>query len=294
MPKYIELYKIALEKYIAQAERTHYSLMNKKDKPIYTFGLFSWFRHSRIEYPTLNLLRQQLEVDESEKQSFAVEAIKEHFRKTKWNNHSFNNYLLDEIRKNVNDETWDEHWKAFDMNPIVYYQGLLFRGCGIAPEIAFAEGLGESNTSLSIDDYIASRNGSIGVSTSKSFDVAYCYALPQPHLQNAYEPWWPSSYVYVLDYQQDGGIDLEETFKARGKNIAASLANNKEEINIIKSVSPEDIVSAFYVDREDKIIWHANPGYKRSLNFDALDLSSLPHKFRCLLECEVPSTRLAV
>ena len=287
-------YKIALQKYLAQAERTHYSLRNKEEERIYTFGFFSWLRHSQTEYPALIRLHEQLEKDTSDDQLPAIRAIKEHFGKTKWHNHSFNNYLLDEIRSAANDETWSDVLRLYDKNPIVYYRGILFRGCGTPCSFAFTQGLVEPNTAISLEAYIDHASGSIGLSTSKEFEVAYGYALPQVHLQNDYEPWWHSSYVYVIDYQGDYGIDLEATFKARQQGFAANFAHNKAEINIIKKVSPDDIVGAFYVDREDKVVWHPNPQYKRGLNFVAYDLLSLPMKFKKLLNHDMPSLRQAL
>jgi hypothetical protein len=265
MPKFIDLYRTALEKYIGQTERAHHSLVENPDKRIFTFGLFSGLRHGQKEYPALLELRARLESDLSPDQAIAMAAIKAHFgdEKNKWNNHSFNNYLLDEIKKNVSDAEWSLHWKQYDKAPIVYYQGILFRGAGTPPVIAFKNGMTEETSSDSIDDYIKDMNGAIGVSTTKDFGIAYGYALPHIRPNREFELSRDEAYVYVLDYQGSVGIDLQQTFLARGKKIAAYLSGGKAEVNIIGRISPEHMIGAFYVNRREEVVWHPNPNFPR-------------------------------
>lgn len=266
MPRFIEIYEIALQKYIAQVDRTHHTQMSAPNHRIYTFGLFSYFRHSCEEYDELKVLRAQLEADNSLEQAEARLAVIRHFedKKHRWNNHSFNNYLLDEIKKSVTDAEWSETWNRFDTQPIIYNKGLLFRGTGAKPDQVFKHGMVESNNSKSIDDYIKDMNGSIGVSTSKLFSVAYGYALPNIDPRKEWVDFWHESYIYILDYQGTRGIDLEHTFRARGRNIAAYLSGlktGKAEVNVIGSIEPTHVVGAFYVNREGVIRWHANPDF---------------------------------
>lgn len=266
MTKFIALYEIALQKYIAQVERTHHTQMSALNHRIYTFGLFSYFRHSCEEYDELKTLRAQLQADLSDEQINAKLAIIRHFedKKHRWNNHSFNNYLLDEIKQSVTDIEWQESWNRFDTQPIIYKKGLLFRGTGAKPAHVFKSGMVESNDSRSIDDYIKDMNGAIGVSTSKLFSVAHGYALPNIDPRKEWVDFWHESYIYVLDYQGTRGIDLELTFRARGRTIAAyfsGLATGKAEVNVIGSIEPEHVVGAFYVNREGAIRWQVNPGF---------------------------------
>lgn len=264
MSKFIDLYEVALKKYIAQAERTHHTQLSEPNHRIYTFGLFSYFRHKCEEYDALKTLRAELQKDLSEDQAVARLAIIQHFedKKHRWNNHSFNNYLLDEIKQHVTDKEWKETWERFDTQPIIYYKGVLFRGTGTAPAHAFKHGMVESNDSRSIDAYIKDMNGAIGVSTSKVFSVAQGYALPPIDPRKEWVYFWSESYIYLIDYQGTRGIDLERTFRARGKNIAAYLSGEKTgkaEVNVIDSIEAEHIVGAFYVNRAGAIRWHANP-----------------------------------
>lgn len=273
MPKFIELYQNALRNYIAQAERTHHSLMNNPEKRIFTFGLFSWFRHSQNEYPALLALRAQLEADNSDDQSSAIAAVKRHFSDpdNKWNHHSFNNYLLDEIFKTCSREEWAQQWLQFDKSPIIYYQGLLFRGTHDSPESIFRNGFREYSPSTSIEDYIKDMNGCVGVSTSKCIHVAHAYALPAIRANRDFEEVHPDGYIYVIDYDGLNGIDLARTFEARGRRIAAYLSRGKAEVNIIGHIPKENIVGAFYVNRNDAIVWHPNQHYLNAVNHGTYD-----------------------
>lgn len=280
--RYIEIYKNALNKYIAQSERTHYTLEGIADKPIYTFGFFSAFRHGRKENPSLLKLREVLSSDNSEDQTIAIAEIKKHFlnKQNKWNNHSFNNYFLDEIKKNVSEEIWRNVWECHDKNPIKYYRGILFRGTGDEPQTVFADGLHEKNTSRSLNDYLRDMNGSIGVSTSKSFEIAKGYALPMIDFRRDWVTMWSESYIYVIDYQGDQGIDISETFQARGHKD--SYHTIKLEVNIIEKIDPKHIVGAFYVNRQGKIIWHLNKNYKNdnpNIDITSLLKQTIPQNF---------------
>src|SRR5690349_8382521 len=101
MPNYVQIYQNALQHYIDQNQRTHYSLESKPKHPVYPFGWFSYFRHVRKEYPSLVSLRQTLVKATNDQE--AELAIHKHFKDVNnhWDNHSFNNYFLDEIRKVV-------------------------------------------------------------------------------------------------------------------------------------------------------------------------------------------------
>lgn len=266
MPRFIDLYETALQKYIAKVDRTHHTQMSAPNHRIYTNGILTYFRHSNNEYDELKTLRALLEADNSDEQVNAKTAVIRHFenKKHRWNNHSFNNYLLDEIKKSVSDIEWKETWNRFDTQPIIYNKGVLFRGTGAKPAHVFKHGMVESNDSRSIDDYIKDMNGAIGVSTSKSFSVAMGYALPNIDPRKEWVDFWHESYIYVLDYQGTRGIDLELTFRARGRNIAAyfsGLTTGKAEVNVIGNIEPEHVVGAFYVNREGVIRWQANPGF---------------------------------
>ena len=281
--QFITLYKKALTKYIAQEQRTHYSLAPLPDHPVFSFGIFSWFRHSQEEYPALQSLRASLESDASHSQCTAINAIKNHFMdaNNKWNHHSFNSYFLDEIYQNCTRDEWQHHWQQFDPTPIEYFHGIVFRGTGDSPVDCFRQGLFEKNTSTSINDYIKDMNGSIGLSTSTSFSIAMTYALPRIDPRHDTFNSWDQSYIYLIDYNDDYGIDLEKTFLKRGQNIRAGLSADKAEVNIIKHIDASQIIGAFYVDRSDLIKWHHNKNY-HSINDEELLLklkNALPTRF---------------
>lgn len=281
--QYLEIYKKALSRYINQETRTHYSLADKPENPFFTFGLFSWLRHSREEYPALLKLRSILENDTSDDQAIAFQAVQHHFMdaNNKWNHHSFNSYLLDEIHKTCTEEQWQLHWKRFDPTPIVYFQGILFRGTGDLPSVCFKHGLLEKNASSSLNDYIKDMNGSIGVSTTKDFSIAKSYALPRIDPRHDTLDSWDESFIYVVDYRQHTGIDLEKTFLQRGQTIRASLSAGKAEVNVIHKIDADQIIGAFYVNRKGNIKWIQNNLYQTKLDSHYLAMlkTHLPAKY---------------
>ncbi|QMT60933.1 hypothetical protein [Legionella sp. PC997] len=278
--KYLPVFKKALDNYIKQSKRSHFSF-NSNEKPIYKPDFFSSFRHSQKLYPALEQLQKKLTEANDEE---AREIIKIHFRdkNNKWNNYSFNNYFLDEIFKIETKEDWEKEWSVFDKNPISYYQGILFRGSAEDISFCFKYGIKESVKSDFLEDYVRDMSGSIGVSTSKSFHVARSYALPSLVVRNevtiATKPIWAESYIYLIDFKGKTAIDLESTFISRGETSCAKLSKNKEEVNIVGTISSEEIIGAFYVNRSGKIKWHINPKRKESLPYSLFE-SLLPKEF---------------
>lgn len=278
--KYLIPFKSALSNYLNQTKRTHYSFQSN-EKRIYQSDFLGFFRHSQTVYPAVQELQKKLAEADDEA---AKGIIKLHFmdKKNKWNNYSFNHYLLDELYKVESPEDWEKEWKSFDPNPIVYYQGILFRGSAESTAHCFQYGITESTQSEYLEDYIQDMNGSIGVSTTKSFQVAKNYALPTIVTRNevilATKPVWAESFIYVIDFKGKTAIDLEATFKLREKHSSAELSGNKKEVNIVGTVYSEEILGAFYVNRLGKIKWHVNPYRKEP--WDAASLENLlPKEF---------------
>ncbi|WP_454781845.1 hypothetical protein [Legionella sp. WA2022007384] len=278
--KYLLPFKRALDNYIKQTKRSHFSF-SSDEKRIYKADFFGSFRHSQKLYPALEQLQDKLtEVNDEE----ARKIIKIHFmdKNNKWNNYSFNSYFLDEIYKIEIYEEWEKEWKVFDKNPISYYQGILFRGSAENISHCFKYGIKESVKSDFLEDYVQDMNGSIGISTSKSFNVAKVYALPTVFVRNEVSmtatPILEESYIYLIDFKGKTAIDLEGTFTSRGEKGAAELSKNKEEVNVVGSISPEEIVGAFYVNRYGKIQWHINPNRKELLDYSIFE-PLLPKEF---------------
>lgn len=259
--RYIPLFDQALCNYIKQAPRTHFSF-KATEKRIYQADFFGYFRHSQILYPALEQLQKKLAAVDDDNE--ARRMIQCHFmnKSNKWNDYSFNNYLLDAIYKAESKEDWEKEWQSFDKKPICYYQGLLFRGSAEDTLHCFKQGIKENTSSEFLEDYIQDMNGAIGVSTTKSFQVAKNYALPTLITRNeailATKPIWAESSIYVIDFKGETGIDLQATFTLRGQHGAAELSKNKKEVNIVGTVSSEEILGAFYVNRTGKIKWVQN------------------------------------
>lgn len=278
--RYSLAFNHALENYIKQTKRSHFSFTSN-EKRIYKSDFLSSFRHSQKLYPALEELQKNLTDVDDEK---AKLIIKKHFRdkNNKWNHYSFNNYFLDEIYKLETHQDWESEWKVFDNHPISYYQGILFRGSAEDIYHCFKYGIKESATSVFLEDYIQDMNGSIGVSTTKSFHVAKSYALPNIYPRNEVsitgKPIWTEAYIYVIDFKGNTAIDLENTFISRGEMVAAQLSKNKAEVNIVGRISPEEILGAFFVNRSGKRKWYSNSDRKEPIDYSKFE-SLLPKEF---------------
>lgn len=236
----------------------NYNKQNKR--PGYPATLFTHLRHSHTNDKCIIELGMALNKAKDEKT--AKDIIKKHFEKfKKFNNHSFNTYLVDELQASFpNDE-----WEKFNPKPIVFYQGLLYRGTSIAPNTIFNKGFLDANSSQKLDDYMNDCNGSIGVSMTKNYAVAQYYALPPITARNIENPAnyvGTIGYIYQINYRGSAGIDIEETHIIRGNHIRAFLAHRKEEVNVPGQVMRYDIVQGWQIDRfTDYVVEFKNPYY---------------------------------
>lgn len=248
--EYLVQFELALDKYKRQAER-----------PGYPNGLFTSLRHSRYEYPAVALLRNRLR--EAISCSAAKDIIIQHFKKhPNFHNHSFNTYLVDELRAAYPEEGWE----AFDPKPILFYKGLLFRGTITPQDEAAVEGLRTSALPDDVETLLSPFNGDCGQSASKDFSVALSYADPNIGIGSRRQH--RTGYVYLIDYKGEKGYDLVETHKKRARGKFSSLSlfflpEDEKEVNIAETISPYDLVCAFKVKRFTRritVVYHL-PGY---------------------------------
>ena len=217
----LQSYHNALFKYKAQSHRG------------YKKGLFSQFRHSANEYARLRTLKQYLIEATNKREAIAI--VRQHFSRfrSRFNNHSFNCYFVDEL--NLNSTTRrlfvPRQWKQ----PIKFYQGIVYRGTSTPTTVAFNKGFTPKEKSSQIEDYVKTVNYSVGTSTSSQYRVAVDYAC-EPGRRRS------DKFIYVINYQQGNGFDIVKTAKARGRT---HCAENKAEINIKGHIPKDNIVGAY-------------------------------------------------
>jgi hypothetical protein len=170
--------------------------------------------------------------------------------------YSFKKYFLDELRQT----TVDVDWECFTDKAVRKYQGPLYRGTSHDPTIVFVEGIHEKLKSKVDEDYVKVRTGSIGISTTKDFEIAKRYALSSRRALKA-------RYIYVINYRGEAGYDVIESGKSRGSfsfgffDRSGAEALDKMEVNIRESISPDDIVGAWLVPIEGDMQWLENENY---------------------------------
>lgn len=244
---YLDVYNQAVNAYINQAAR-----------PGYQPTLFlTWVRHDREKYPALIELENELlaAVSRDTQKNIIQKWLTDPRLKT--NDHSFRTYFVDALIQAYPDEAWEK----YDKKPLIFYSsdGFLYRGSLQHPDDAFKNGMHSGSHSEDIEDYAAVMNYSAGVSTSKSVSVAKTYStqLKMDHYGiNEF-----AGFIYQIYYRGNAGIDIEATQRKRG--VIIPLMGTKQEVNIVCSIPPEDIVGHGYVDENKKYVQiKANPHYQ--------------------------------
>lgn len=243
--KLIQAFNDALENYVAKKNRG------------YKMGLFSNWRHSFSKTKKLKDLEYTLLNSKNDENALSI--VIEHFlsKKATFNNHSFNNYLIDELKKSILQIDWD----CFTSKAIKKYKGPLYRGTSQPHEKIFQEGFKELSSSTLIEDYLKFRNSHIGISTSKDFDCAMEYALNNKRSSN-------ERYIYAVNYRDSNGYDILQTGKARGLNFNSLFHRDrrsgwrKQEVNIKEKISNLDIIGAFKILKDGILSWIDNPYYQ--------------------------------
>jgi hypothetical protein len=235
--KYLDSINIASENYGKQEER-----------PGYKRGWLSWLRHFNAKNnPVVKKLKDSVEACEQDSQ--AKEIIEAHFKENQFNNHSFSIYLLDELLKNFP----TENWAQYQPKPVVFFQGTVFRGTQIPPEIVFKHGFSDRNPSKNLDNYISDFNGSVGVSTTKELAIAKSYALPRLRKSDMdYSDAEPYGYIYKITCRSNTAIDLEATHIKRNNLLGAKLSKGKAEVNIVGNIKACDVMMAWKVYRDSR------------------------------------------
>lgn len=231
----------------------------KRDRG-YKMGLFSKWRHRFSKTEKLAKLERELLSSSNE---IALSVIIEHLlsKDATFHNHSFNNYLIDELKKSIKHIDWD----CFTSTPIKKYRGPLYRGTSQSPEKIFSEGFNEINHSFLIKDYLKFKSNSTGISTSKDFDCAMEYATNNKRSSRKH-------YIYAINYRDDNGYDILETGKASGLNFNSFFHKDrisgwkKREVNIKDAIRSIDIIGTWELLKDGTLSWLDNPHYQLERN----------------------------
>lgn len=259
MQAYVDAFDRAFERYKSQENR-----------PGFSFGLFTRFRHKCAMYPHIQALREELNACQTA--ADAITVLNNYFNnpKTKYNHHSFANYLQEELVKAFP----NGQWKKVDSCPVAFFQSvpgnnkkLLYRATRQPKEHAFVHGMAEGKHSEDLADYVAGSTYSKGVSTSKSYEGAYQYGVNEFIVvtpKGAIYREFSGVYIYVIDYRGLGGVDIDESlslYKGLGVKLEKFEASGKQEVNVIGRIDPEDIVGAYELGRHAQGVFHRNPNY---------------------------------
>lgn len=265
MIEYNKLFHNALTAYKNKAERIPITTLNGSRRLPYryewTSSFLSYFDNDKIYTLQYRLTKEPAEAMQRLE-------IKYHFMTSDdWQLYSFNNYLLDEIRKHSTEEEWNKHWKLYDKYPIFYYKGLLYKTTTQHPKIVFEKGIFEKERSQFIDDYITDSNDTIGVATTRLFHIARDEATHTSWFSNFFSK-QPTSYLYIIDYQDNDAILLTPTLEIQGRDCAAKIPREKDEVNIINGIMANQFIGAFKVSRNPvSMTWLPNENYKGHARF---------------------------
>jgi hypothetical protein len=239
MSQYLVAYEEALRRYCSGAKRDGFIPTR-----------FTWFRHSKKEYPALVKLRQSISNCDNET---AKKLIEDHFAnpQNRFNHHSFNRYFTDVLQELFP----EEHWENKINGRVSYYTGELYRGMARSPDIVFSEGLSQKETSENILSYMQVVNQSTGISTSSSKSIAFAYA----RYRNK------RAYVYDINYRDACGIDIAASTSSFFGKKPSEQAMIKAEVNIAGKIRKEDIRGCWVIldDRtnENNCEYIENPQY---------------------------------
>lgn len=239
---------IALEKYTTQAQREGYQMT-----------LFTRMRHSFTKTSKIKALEEAIERAPTDNAIMNILATHFTHANATFNNHSFNSYFIDALKQC--DALSAIDWDCFTPRAVKRFRGQVYRGMSRPPKLIFESGLSEKETSPLYNDYLKVATGSVGVSTSKSFDTALAYTTN-------YRRTGDDRFIYEIDYRGAGGFDVFETIKAQGLAMTGLFSSprksavDKAEVNIKGGVSRAEIKGAYQVGSDATLTWQANPHFK--------------------------------
>lgn len=246
MLNYSDIFDQAFELYKTQANR-----------PGYTFGWFSWLRHSRKPNARTDELHNALKNNSNPK-----ETLIRFFStcNTPMNNHSFATYLLDQLAKNDNTHEWDQYYPK--QKQVLFFYGILYRGSLQSGDDACENGIYEVEHSNRIEDYADDTNRHVGISTSKNKEVAATYQTTViPTARGAFHK---VGNLFEINFRRGLGVDIPKTLERRQEIFTKSYSDRKDEVNVLGHIDKEDIKG--YWDNYG--IYHPNKNYQQERYID--------------------------
>jgi hypothetical protein len=252
-----------MKTYIAAWDDAFRRYQNREQRPGYLFGWMSRVRHSYALYPALREFKKEL--SEEKDKGKCKNIIKKWLQdpRLKQNDHSFRSYLLDELQKNFKTEGWR------DTHPLIFYTDIVYRGTHAHPDVVFKNGF--TSKIKDVRAYACLEgNGSIGISTSKSPGQADGYQRIIYTLMGAVNMIEGGGYVYQINLRKKQGIDLHTMYLriADEKNVYHHSIMSKQEVNVIGSIAPEDIMGYGIVQNGQYIEQLKNPAYQANKDID--------------------------
>lgn len=193
-----------------------------------------------------------------------------------WQPYDFNSYLIDALQLIARDKTQELSnidWHCFTPSAVKHFEGVVYRGTSSGPDKVFKKGFVDYGPSNDIKDYTQFRNLNTGVSTSRSYDLAESYT----HVASRQGK---SRFVYTILYRGIGAVDIVETAKAQGINLRSTTnpqamkALEKDEINIIDNIPPQQILYATEFLEDGSEVIYKNPNYDPTYVVENIDYSA--------------------
>ncbi len=231
-----------------------------RNRPGYSFGFLSSYRHSTNLYPHIVLLKKNLEKAKDSDDANSI--LHQYFKspRTKFNNHSFSLYLIDAITSNAKStlDGWEQYYPRD--KEIKFFNGTVYRGTLQTPQSARERGITSSRPDKQpnfVEEYVCVKTGYVGVSTSTNIAIGRLYQT-STYAGGPLGAIYETGYLYKINYRGIGGVHVGHSLNYRSNN--KSIYFNKDEVNIIGKISWQDVEG--YWDKHNK--WYSNEDYNKN------------------------------
>lgn len=186
-------------------------------RPGYSDGFFTLRRHDFKMYPALEKFKGELSQQSTEIEREEIIQKWLDSGQLKNNNHSFRNYLVDELKKN---NRYRKETEPSAKKGPIYYTGIVYRGCRLSPDVVFREGFNQKF-----------------ISTSKNPKISKIYS-ERIWTNSIAGSLVPSShgYIYKINLRSTKGIDQDATLGYQEEKLG------KKEVLVHDTIVPEDIM----------------------------------------------------
>lgn len=264
--KYFAAYNQAIINYMTSVERPGYP----KQKSI--LERFTGCKQTIPEEAAviIDLLRH------ATTESISKQAIEQFLAKDYSSPHSVSAYIVDALSEAYPDEKWTRFRTKSEA--IATYRGTIFRGDSRPPDMVFTTGFDLMTPLKAMAAASKYVTGSHGISCTKSFDVAKRYA--DEAKQSSSSP----TFIYVIDYQGNAGIDILATNMLQAGPKRKYLT--KAEVNVVEPIPPQSIVGAIEIKGSLNEL-HPNPVYTGDISLADVAAGTSATRSRAHLDREL-------